>query len=381
MCSLLEDLDEDLMLELDSTVRQNQLALQPISRSGRVEAELLEKHPHLAALIEFNKQTKIDRISFQSQHNVLAKSFPSQAAFADDDERPRKSPLLQTTAPKTSHGHASEEQSHQMNSKRSMTDLMFDMEISEETAVERPWHSMSRRSAEESPTISARQREPALGSDSPWLGAKGKEIETNISTSTSPFGLGEASLQSTSPLRLPSTQIRETNAPKVWGSLASRSQKLDMKDIMAQASVTRVSNISAGLSAPTPQIAPISYSTPTKMTQRERKKQQQEAALLQQAQEIPPPQTIDPQNESLPQASPWQIASRGTRTSLKDILDTENKTSSASRSIPDRATSNPALTLRQTIPGKAPAAKRTTSEGSSSNPPLPPQRSISTPTG
>ncbi|KAL9580283.1 MAG: hypothetical protein Q9212_004584, partial [Teloschistes hypoglaucus] len=99
---------------------------------------------------------------------------------------------------------------------------------------------------------------------------------------------------------------------------------------MAQASVTRTSNISAGLAAPTPQIAPTSYSTPTKMTQRERKKQQQqEVALLQQAQETPPPQPIDPKNESLPQTSPWQIATRGAKTSLKDILDTENKISSA----------------------------------------------------
>ncbi|KAL9580284.1 MAG: hypothetical protein Q9212_004585 [Teloschistes hypoglaucus] len=177
---LLDDLDEDLILELDSTVKQNQLALQPISRSGRAEAELLENHPHLAEVIDFNKRIKVDRIAFQSHHTVLAKSLPSQAAFADGDGRPRKSPLLQATAQKASHGHASEEQSPHMNTKRSMTDLMFDMEINEETPVQRPWHAMSKRPLEGSPTISARQREPALEPDSPWLDAKGEEFETQF---------------------------------------------------------------------------------------------------------------------------------------------------------------------------------------------------------
>ncbi|KAL8688145.1 MAG: hypothetical protein Q9218_005867, partial [Villophora microphyllina] len=378
--NLLKDLDQDLMLELDNTVRQNQLALQPISRSGRAEAELLETYPQLAEMIERDSRTRIDRIAFQSRHNVLTKSLASQAAFTDDDERPNKSPSMQALARKVSQGHGSEGQTPWMNTKQSTTDLMFDMDLGEETAVGRPSDQMSRHAPEDSPTISARQRESSRIPESPWLDAKGKEIDTNVSVSTSPFVLGEAaSLQSTSPGRISSSNVRRPDEPPAWGRLATDPQKLDMKDIMAQASVNRVSNISAGLSAPTRQITPTSSSTPTRMTQKERKKQQQQGNLSQ-TRDVPPPQLTNPQAEYSPQASPWQVASRGAKTSLKDILDTKSEDPSASRNMSDKAVFNPPLTLRQTIPGKLSTAKRTTSEGASTTQPLRPQRSISTPT-
>ena len=65
--SLLEELDEELLVELDETVRQNQLALQPFAKSGRAEADLLEQHADLAGALAQARERKIDSMGLRSR--------------------------------------------------------------------------------------------------------------------------------------------------------------------------------------------------------------------------------------------------------------------------------------------------------------------------
>ena len=55
------------MLELDEAVRQNQLNCLPISRSARLEAELLDRYPSLIERLERSKMITIDQVALQSR--------------------------------------------------------------------------------------------------------------------------------------------------------------------------------------------------------------------------------------------------------------------------------------------------------------------------
>ncbi|KAL8733824.1 MAG: hypothetical protein Q9181_003425 [Wetmoreana brouardii] len=382
---LLNDLDQDLMLELDHTVRQNQLACLPIARSGRAEAELLEAYPHLAGTMERGKRTKIDRIAFQSRwryDDLVGKSTTARAGAADNDEGLNKAAILLKQTRKASHDQVYRGKSPQLNMKQPTADLMFDMDISEENSSQEPANQTLEEAIDDSSAIEARHEASEASSsflaESPWLGIKGKELDTGIASSTSPFALDEDSVQSVAKAPFQSGKSSDHYAFKPWGSHGTSSQKLDMKDIMAQASANRTSSISAGFSNSSSKVTSTSDSIPGKLTQRERKKQQQRAALNK-TPDAPIPQVIEPQAEVTHRRSPWQVASRGAKTSLKEILDADAQTPSPSRGTPGRAISNPPLTLRQTIPGNVSSAKRTTSEGSSTTHPVPSQRSTSTP--
>ncbi|KAL9601488.1 MAG: hypothetical protein Q9179_002857 [Wetmoreana sp. 5 TL-2023] len=382
---LLNDLDQDLLLELDHTVRQNQLARLPITRSGRAEAELLQTNPHLAGIIERGKRTKIDRIAFQSRwryDDLVARSTMARASATDNDEGPNKAAILLKQTRKASHDQISQGKSPHLNPKQSTADLMFDMDISEESPSQEPTNQTSEEAVDDSSAIEARHEiskaSSSLLAESPWLGVKGKELGTGIASSTSPFALNEYSVQSAAEAPSPTGNFSDHYAFKPWGSHGTSSQKLDMKEIMAQATANRISSISAGFSSSTSKVTSTSDSIPGRLTQRERKKQQQRAALNQTPDALPP-QVIEPQAGVIHQRSPWQVASRGAKTSLKEILDADAQTPSPSRGTPGRAISNPPLTLRQTIPGNVSSAKRTTSEGSSTTHPVPSQRSTSTP--
>ncbi|KAI4270142.1 MAG: hypothetical protein LQ337_006863, partial [Flavoplaca oasis] len=209
---------------------------------------------------------------------------------------------------------------------------------------------------------------------SPWLTASPNDRITDIASLTSP-GLPtlKDSEHHVDYHRDSPSDLRKSQPSIPWGSQAMNLQKLDMKTIMSQASLNQTSSISSGLSSLTPSSSNIS-----RLTQRERKRQQQQAAL-QQSSDVKVPPVVEPQAEDMKSGSPWQVASSGSRTSLKEIFAAESVTPSLPRTKVDRSTSNPPLTLRQTIPGKTPNAKRTASEASSKPHPTPLQRSTSTP--
>lgn len=357
--------------ELDDTVRQNQLACLPISRSGRAQEDLLDTYPQLAEILDRGKRTKIDQIAFRSRwrhDDVLVKSFPVKGGFSFDEEATSRfpSPLKPSLRPR--HDEDFQAKSPRLKSKTSTADLMFEMDVSEEFPDPAP----------ERQTLSDQSAcaTPSLGpiAESSWPTTQYDKVHTNVATSTSPLRLSERGEQPGLGLQTPMGSPKP-NMSKPWGSRVVSSQKLDMKDIMAQTSSSRVSSISTSLAAAS---APISVSSTSKMSQKERKRQQQQAAL-QRPLDPPTPPVVQAQAKVVIAGSPWQASSKGARTSLKDILGAESSSPPSPRDTPSRAVSNPPLTLRQTIPGNVATVQRSASENTSKNQPPPPKQSISTP--
>ncbi|KAL8872008.1 MAG: hypothetical protein Q9174_002286 [Haloplaca sp. 1 TL-2023] len=372
---LLDELDIDLIPELDNTVRENQLACLPISRSGRAEAELVSTYPQLIEEIQNGKRTKIDQIAFQCRRR---RDDPSFRSGTIDDEDKLK-PLLQRQTRKASYEKSSATATKPaLNAKRSTTQLMFEMDPVESLVPHSPKPpTRTGFDTAESVQFEDYSAPSSLAPESPWLDAKKKQLGADIASSTSPFGIGEARIQSSlDALSSPEGQ-REPNKSSPWQSHTPGSQKLET--IMAQASSDRVSNITKGFATPAPRIDPTSSTKTSRLSQRERK-QQQQREMLQESQEKVVSPHVEPEVEARRQVSPWHVASSSGKTSLKDIFVAETKAPTPKRQGQDRHMSNPSLTLRQTVPGKPPAATcRTASEGSSQSNQKATQRSTSSP--
>ncbi|KAI4198005.1 MAG: hypothetical protein LQ346_002850 [Caloplaca aetnensis] len=368
---LLNELDEDLMVELDETIRQNQLTHLPVSRSGRAQAELLNAYPQLAAIMERGRRTKVDQVAFRSRwrnDDMLAKSLQVKGGISLDDEA--RSPALTSLKPmhKPRHDDESQGSSPFLTSAKSTADLMFQMDITEEMPVQKSEkQAVKEQSARTTPSL-----DPVA--ETPWLTTQHDNERTNIAASTSPLRLSDTDKREELGLHT-HTGSRIPSMPRPWGDHAIGSQKLDMKDIMAQASSSRISSISTGLAASS---SSIPLSNTSRLSQKERKKQQQRAALWTPQDTVTPP-VVEAQADTPGHGSPWQIASQGAKTSLRDLLGADSSSPSSSRNITDRAASNPPLTLRQTIPGKSRGTNQTTSENIPESQHVPLQRSISTP--
>ncbi|KAI4289296.1 MAG: hypothetical protein L6R35_001432 [Caloplaca aegaea] len=367
---LLNELDEDLLAELNNTVRQNQLARLPISRSGRADAELLEAYPQLVEILERRKQTKIDQVAFQARwrhDDILTKTLAVTRDFPSNDEVGKRFTDERSTPHKPRYDQDIYGDSPLLTPRKSVADLMFEMDISEEFPVQTPEQPGLRD--EPAHTI------PSLGptARSPISGTRHDLGPDTTVTSTSPLRLNHRNQRSvTNP-----ANSEEPDTSRAWGDRAVSSRKLDMKEIMAQASSSRVSNISASLAASS-SVAPTSGTG--KMSQKERKKQQQQQQdALERPQQAVAPPVVQVPAELTEHHSAWQVASRGAKTTLKDILHAESKSPSKNTLTRERAVSNPPLTLRQTIPGNVATTKRTTSETPSKAQVAPPQRSTSTP--
>jgi len=373
LLSLMGELDEDLMLELDEAVRQNQLAHLPISKSGRAEIELLETYPRLGDLIERGKRIKIDLVSSQTKlHEREVKSVASSKAKAVFLEDSNYSPSLQKPRPRSVREGTNQSKSPSLKPRRSAADLMFDMDEDCESDAE--------KSGKDTPN---RRQCPALKADSiltlsslpPEADALDNEDNVHakhddtIAASTTPVShqtIIDDVAESPRPL----------NSKKPWGAPALPTSKLEMKDIMAQDFSKRVSNITAGLSLRDKdgEISPAGL--PAKISQRERKKQQQQQALSPTPVLASSPAAADIQTQGALATSPWQVASKGPKVSLKDVLGGATNKSPPQASSMARTPSP--MTIRQTISGKAPAARKVII-GPAQSPLVAQKRSISTP--
>lgn len=369
--SLLGELDDELMLELDEIVRQNQLACLPMSKSGRAEAELIETYPRLTDLIERGKRIKIDSVSLQTRlHEREAKSVggsKAKAAFLEDFEQ---SPSVQKSRPRPSQEPDSQLKSPGLKPKRSAADLIFDMEEDVES------------DAEDDISAPGRRRRPALTADSsfprsgmsPRTDGRGDveftslKDDDNIAALTTPVSHQTAGVDiAHSPIPFRSR--------KPWSTPTLPPSKIEMKDIMAQDSSSHVSYISAGLSPLGKQGGPSSAGLPAKLSQRERKKQQQQQALSPKPVPASSPAAAEVSMQAQPTTSPWQVASKGPKVSLMEIIGGSSNSPPQPGSV--ARTPSP-MTLRQTIAGKAPSARKAVTGPAQS--PLPTQkRSVSTP--
>lgn len=377
--SLLGELDDDLMLELDEVVRQNQLACLPFAKSGRAEADLHEQYPELAGRIERGRIAKVDSMALKSRLHEdeirFTSSSKTKAIFANDPSLPLSG---QKTGRKSLNDRAHYAKSPSLKAKNSAADLMFEMDEGDESdTVFGETDTPTREHRHHHREDEAQVPSLSLPADEPWLDSKGmklpSETDNTISTSTSPW---LPNTQDNTAARTLDSSVQADNA-KPWASSALASSKLDMKDIMAQASSNRVSNISSGLSLRAQHSETAIGGLPNKLSQRERKKQQSQISHQQQS-TVHSPALMDHEVRDKKSASPWQIASRGARISLKDVLSGDNNKSPSSLAENSRTSSIPSLTLRQTVPGNLSSARRVVS--GDPKPQTPPQhRSVSTP--
>jgi len=372
LLSLLGELDGDLMLELDEVVRQNQLACLPTSKSGRAEVELLETYPWLADRIERGKGIKVDSVSLQTRlHEPQAKfvgGSKAKAAFLEDFDQSTSSQKLR---PRSSKEGNSQSKSPSLKPKSSAADLMFDMDEESDSDTENrvksslDQHQRSASRANDTLPPSSLPTEAEAPDDEETVFAKDDHL---IAVSTTPLSYQNTVGGSAgSPLPL--------NSKKPWGPPALPTPKLEMKDIMAQDSSKRVSNISAAFSLRGKEGEASSAGLPARLSQRERKQQQQQRALLPKHVPASSP-AADEQTQRQQPASPWQVASKGPRISLKDVIGCAS--SESPPQVGSMARTPSPMTLRQTISGKAAPARRAVTGPAQS--PLPtPKRSISTP--
>lgn len=364
--SLLDELDDDLMLELDEVVRQNQLACLPVAKSGRAEAALLQSYPELCGMIERRRQAKLDSMASQyrsREEEIRYGSLSKGKGPVLDD-----SSFGQSGRPSSSKGQSSASKSPLLRARSSTTDLMFDMEEgdSKDTKFFEPPtpilddlnHPVSR--PEQTSLTPTTDRTLEI----PEIKACTAEKQTADGLFETPPLFTDQNSSTVSKKGFANEQTRDT---KPWASSTLASQKLDMKDIMAQASSIRVSDLSSTLYSKAQKPASAACILP-KMSQRARKKQQ-----LQQ-----PPATVPdiisnaiPWRESdglhvraEPSKSAWRITLPVPKISLKDILGTENKNPPTSKAGVNTGCKSP-LTLRQTVPGNFSNSQEKTSISSS----------------
>jgi inhibitor of Bruton tyrosine kinase len=150
---------------------------------------------------------------------------------------------------------------------------------------------------------------------------------------------------------------------KVWHGPLAGSAKADFKDIMAQASASRTSNLTLAINNKDTQLG----KAPQKLSQRERKKMQRQQSRERVS--SPSSGVLAGSASSLPQSSPrspWQTIQRTSALSAPQIKGPHESATPLS--------SRPAMTMRQTLAG-APAGPKA---GKSAKP-EPHPRSVPTP--
>jgi len=307
---LIDDLDQDLLLELDEVVRGNQLNCLPFVKSGRAELLLHERNPGLAEEIDEERERRIRDMAFRDtlkdDDGRLSSSYRARIGSLDDimssspsqeksrrrSRAPRNAPFSPTIRPKDS-----------------TLDLMFDMDDDDPLAPGSP----------RSPALKATSDETRIGRASsasiPLMCVDGEsptlQEEEFASLPSRPSGLGMRNTVGTPP----------SENTKTWSSPVLSSSKLGMREIMAQASSSRTSNLSMSLSAQKVKDDAKTKTPPPKLSQKERKKQQQQASTQS--------QTARGEADAK-SAPPWQVTSTGSKTSLKDVLGDSKSSPSAS---------------------------------------------------
>ncbi|PNS15123.1 hypothetical protein CAC42_2352 [Sphaceloma murrayae] len=358
---LLDELDEDLLYELDETVRANQLACMPFAKSGRAEALLLETHPELAGILERNRQAKIDSIAIHHKHHDVD-NWASTSFRAPSFDETMASPSQQKARRRSKGGQPSR-QSPALKGKEAVDKLgsTYDEGIDLDLDLGAP-ALLSDGNKDQT-----KSKDTIVGSPLPdvWYDSRGKAL----SPPTNSPCMQPRSAEPSSPNLRPST-LTSASSGAPWSASPSAVKKLDLKDIMAQTSSSRVSSLSASIAASRskPETSPAAISALNKMSQKERKKaQQQQLAAQAQAQREA---SISENNSSVgretppAKASPWQTVGSSSKVpSLKDVISNETRPStspSQPKPITVRQSSTPQLTMRQTIANPKPSPSTST---------------------
>ncbi|KAF7559076.1 hypothetical protein G7046_g5071 [Stylonectria norvegica] len=320
---LLDDLDEELLLDLDAVIRENQLARLPIARSGRSEMLLHEMYPHLAGDIDEERQVRIREMAYKStqrdEDKKLSSSFKARIGSLDG--------LASTPTPdqsrRRSMGVRNEPFSPSLRPRQSQGDLIFDMdeeEVSGKSTPRSPGHDSSG---------------PGLADDTDkmpqlpkaWRDQKGKAAADTMRSPVFNSSLPDSmSLDSVVPRKRSTGPIGSSASASdsPWASSTLTMSKLDLKDIMSEASSK--SALTSGITEQKTTEA-ANHKALMKMSQKERKKQLQ----MQTAAQSTAKDELDKMRPWVKAAgederpAPWKTVSLGSKTSLKDVLPNESR--------------------------------------------------------
>ncbi|THZ29196.1 hypothetical protein D6C90_08866 [Aureobasidium pullulans] len=328
---LLDELDEDLLLELDDIVRDNQLALMPFAKSGRAEAMLHERHPELAALIDRDRQIKLDSIMLHTKHQDIDGWGPNSFRGGSIEDNGHAKPKARRKS-KDAQSAAIE------SAPKGKAVSSLGTSIEEGSALD----FGGTKVRAESDLETALRRDTAVGTPTDsLLDPKGKAATPHAGTPKQ-GGFGST--------MTPATPASASSVP--WAATPSPGAKLEMRDIMAQASSSRVSNLSLGIAASREKASEDASAAraAAKMSQKERKKMQQaqQSAVVEIEEKI-----------AAKVASPWQVVSGQKIPSLKDVIgDKPTSPGPLGRPPPTpRTSTTPQLTMRQTIANPKPSSK------------------------
>ncbi|KAL6804020.1 hypothetical protein J3E68DRAFT_392222 [Trichoderma sp. SZMC 28012] len=314
----LDSLDEELLYELDSKVRDNQLACFPIAKSGRAELLLHEKYPDLVVDIEEERRRRVKEMAFKNaqkeEERRLSSAYKPRFGSLDDLARGLETPEKRT---RQSRSGRNEPFSPTLRPKDSQADMIFDMDD------EGPSGGSSLVSPQLSPPLTRTDTDAGSISKFPaeWKSSKGKD-KAEILQSPIPSlpSHQQPTVDSVTPV---SKEVRNdvespySAANPPWASAALPTAKLDLKGIMSEASGK--SALTAALSA---QMTKDSSSKPlSKMSQKERKKQMQMQQESQAAAQEEQAKAIPWETASSKKTPPpWKAATPVPKTSLQQAM-------------------------------------------------------------
>ncbi|KAK1983406.1 BTB/POZ domain-containing protein [Colletotrichum cereale] len=332
---LLDDLDEDLLKELDSIVRENQLARYPFARSGRAELLLLEKDPDLALDIDEERRRRVREMAFRftqrDDEKKMSSSFKTTKFGSLDDIAAAMSPSLDKSRRK-SKASRNEPFSPSLRPKDSQGDLMFNMDDEGPS----PPTSPSQRAAE-AKGRSDMERLPSL--PGPWKDRKGQAGSPQFPVQSPPSGTPGQLGVSPSPTDSRGFGAQRSGSP--WAAAAFPTQKMDLRQVLTDTPAK--SALSAGIAAQKSKEASPKPAQP-KVSQKERKKQQLAQAAAQAAFEAEAQQTKAAWDKEVAgsKPAPWKAVQSGPKTSLKETM---TKDSSAKPVSPLAANTKPLLSI------------------------------------
>ena len=292
---LLDDLDPDLLLELDTVVQDNQLAFLPLARSERAEADLMENHPNLIGQIEASRQRRIDSMRLRSRlnedegrHITFAK--PRYGSLDRHGSSPHNRSPLPT--PVDASPSSTPSPSPAIMANDVANDLQFEMDGDDTELLPAP-------AREDSSTPTARVRSSQKNTVRPLAilpSARGS------SSSGTPHADHADSFSAVSGTNagaiMGATPTHGSDRRKVpWQTPFQRTKRDDLRDIMEQASLSRVSNLTQAMRA-----VSTRPTVTTKISQKERKRQQQQTK--EQKPKASKPLPLEPATNT--PSSPWQ---------------------------------------------------------------------------
>jgi hypothetical protein len=343
-------------------VRQNQLAFLPFAKSERADAVLLERHADLAGALAQARERKIDSMRLRSRlHEDEERSASLNKFRVGSWGKSSSTPVEESVKSRKesfSPGVSPALIAHDLGS-----DLLFEMD--DEKVHRKDWPRLHLDST--SPDLQVQDLYNALEVETPnpdgsrWLDARGKTISGSVSTDASSLGTSFQRPQySSSPAAsrtpqssTPTSGFASQNAP--WNAVRSTSSKTGLKEIMAEASVSRQSNLTLAMNARTSEHAKGIQ----RMSQKERKKmQKQQASQNDQACQSPVTPASKPQAlaASAP-TSPWRPIRPSSTPDLARPLSSEADHSTLPATQTFRPPRRSTMTMRQTVAGAPPTDK------------------------